>query len=64
MKLLQIFQYGYLVIAFYFLYDGISEWNTNRNAAYLRLFFSALAVFMFFFKRRFRKKIEDRNNNR
>ncbi|WP_411893459.1 hypothetical protein [Winogradskyella sp. A2] len=62
MKLLKFFQYAYLVIAFLFLYKGISEWSTDRNSAYLSFFFTALAVFMFFFRKRFRKKFDDRNN--
>ncbi|MCA0132486.1 hypothetical protein [Winogradskyella alexanderae] len=62
MKLLKFFQYAYLVIAVLFLYKGISEWTTDRNSAYISFFFAALAVFMFFFRQRFRKKFEDRNN--
>ncbi|MBC2844436.1 hypothetical protein [Winogradskyella flava] len=61
MKILQFFQYAYLIIAVLFLYKAISEWSTDRNGAYMSLFFAALAIFMFFFRKRFRKKFEDRN---
>ena len=61
MKILQFFQYAYLIIAVLFFYKGISEWSEDRNRAYMSLFFSALAVFMFFFRKRFRKKFQDRN---
>ncbi|WP_181855285.1 hypothetical protein [Winogradskyella sp. KYW1333] len=61
MKLLKFFQYAYLVIAFLFLYKGISEWSNDRNSAYLSFLFTGLAVFMFFFRKKFRKKFEDRN---
>ena len=62
MKTLKLFQYAYLVIAVLFLYKGISEWSTDRNGAYISFFFTALAVFVFFFRKRFAKKFEDRNN--
>ncbi|OMP31840.1 MULTISPECIES: hypothetical protein [Mangrovimonas] len=61
MKLMKIFQYAYIVFAVLFTYDGISKWDTNRNGAYTSLLLAALAVFMFFFRSRFRKKFEDRN---
>lgn len=61
MKILQFFQYAYLIIAVLFLYKAISEWSADRNGAYMSLFFAALAIFMFFFRKRFRKKFEDRN---
>jgi uncharacterized membrane protein len=60
MKLLQLLQYAYLIFAVLFLYDAISKWNTDRNGAYLSLFFVAIAVFMFFFRKKFRKRFQDR----
>lgn len=62
MKIQKIFQYAYLVFAILFLYDAIDKWTSDRqNEAYMMLLFTALAVFMFFFRKRFIKKIEDRN---
>ena len=49
MKILSLLQYLYLVFAVLFLVDMSSKWNSDRNAAYLSLFFAVLAVFMFFF---------------
>lgn len=60
MKILQFLQYAYLVFAILFLYDAISKWNDDRNGAYISLLFVALAVFMFFFRKKFRKRFEDR----
>ncbi len=60
MKLLQFLQYAYLIFAVLFLYDAISKWNTDRNGAYISLFFVAIAVFMFFFRKKFRKRFQDR----
>jgi uncharacterized membrane protein len=61
MKLLKFFQYAYIIFAVLFLWDAITSWSQEGNRAYMSLFFAALAVFMFFFRKRFRKKIEDRN---
>jgi uncharacterized membrane protein len=63
MKILQFFQYAYIIFAALFLWDAISNWSLDRNRSYMSLFFVALAVFMFFFRKRFRKKFEDRNKN-
>ncbi|MDC1470098.1 hypothetical protein N8341_02695 [Flavobacteriaceae bacterium] len=60
MKILSLLQYLYLVFAVLFLVDMSSKWNSDRNAAYLSLFFAVLAVFMFFFRKKFRKRFEDR----
>lgn len=60
MKLLKIFQYAYLVFAVLFLYDAINNWSIDRNRSYMSLVFFGLAVFMFFFRKKFRKKFEDR----
>ncbi|MGB0981491.1 MAG: hypothetical protein ACPGUH_05260 [Winogradskyella sp.] len=63
MKLLNLFQYAYIIFAVLFLWEAISNWSVDRNKSYMLLFFSALAIFMFFFRKRFRKKMEDRNTN-
>ncbi|MBN4070217.1 hypothetical protein JYT76_00885 [Olleya sp. AH-315-F22] len=60
MKLLQFLQYAYLIFALLFIYDAFSKWNTDRNGAYLSLFFVAIAIFMFFFRKKFRKRFQDR----
>lgn len=61
MKFYKYFEYAYLFIAAFFLFETIRLWNTERNRAYLFIFFVIMAVFMFFFKRRFRRNYEDRN---
>ena len=61
MKLLKIFQYAYILFAILFSYEAIVNWNTDRNKSYMSLLFVALAIFMYFFRKKFRKKIEDRN---
>ncbi|WP_339917277.1 hypothetical protein [Yeosuana marina] len=62
MKLAKFFQYAYLIFAVLFLYDAIINWGDNR--VYMSLLLAALAVFMFFFRRKFRKKYEDKDNSK
>lgn len=62
MKLLGFFQYVYLVFAALFLYDAYSEWtNDNGSRALMSLLLGALAIFIFFFRKRFRNKFKDQN---
>lgn len=61
MKYFKYFEYAYLFIAAFFLFEAVRIWNTERSRAYLFAFFVVVALFMFFFKRRFRKRFEDRN---
>ncbi|WP_299127529.1 hypothetical protein [uncultured Winogradskyella sp.] len=61
MKILRLFQYAYIAFAALFLWDAIKNWSMDRNRSYMSLFFVALAVFMFFFRKRFAKKFKDRD---
>lgn len=54
--------YIYLIFAGYFIYDGIAKWNDPQATPVLSLLIAGLAVFMFFFRRKFAKKMADRNN--
>lgn len=60
-KVYRFFEYAYLIIAVFFAYEAINNWGPERNRAYLFIFFVIVAIFMFFFKRNFRKKMEERN---
>ncbi len=62
MKFFKYFEYAYLFIAAFFLFETFRIWNIERNRAYLFLFFVVIAIFMFFFKRRFRRKLENDNH--
>ncbi|NER18209.1 hypothetical protein [Spongiivirga citrea] len=64
MKYYKYFQFAYLAFAALFIYEGIGVWNSDRTRSYTLLFLAAIAVFVFFFKRRFAKKLQDRNNQR
>ena len=59
-KVGKIFEIGYLVVAVIFGYEAIQILGDQKSYVYLLLM--ALAIFMFFFRRKFRKKREDRFN--
>ena len=60
-KIWKIFEYGYLIIAIVFIVETVLNWNKDREKAYLLLLFSVLAIFMYFFRKRFRNKFENRS---
>ncbi|WP_425076838.1 hypothetical protein [Psychroserpens sp. S379A] len=62
MKLLQFFQYVYLFFAVLFIYDGFASLNDGTNRSIISFVFAGLSIFMFFFRKRFRKKFDDKNN--
>lgn len=63
MKLLNFFQYVYLIFAILFIVDGFSNLGTDGNRAIISFVFAGLAIFMFFFRRRFKKKFENRKDS-
>ena len=54
-------QYGYLIIAVIFLVEAALAWKDDINKALFMLVFSIFILLIFFFKRKFRKKIEKKN---
>ena len=59
-KFSKFFEMAYLAVAAFFLFEGIRIWNIDRNQAYIFLFFTVIGIFMFFFRRHFRHKYENR----
>ena len=58
MKVFKIFEYAYLVVAAFFAVEAYRIWGESQGRAYVYIAFVVIAIFMFFFKRRFRKKME------
>lgn len=54
-------QYAYLIVALVFLVEAILVFNTNKQKALLMFGFAIFISFVFWFKRRFRKKITQIN---
>lgn len=63
-KIYRLFEYAYIFMAAFSIYLVVTNWETDRPRAYLFAFFTVVAIFMFFFKRRFRKMLEKRNSDR
>ncbi len=62
-KIYKVFEYMYIVMAVFSLYLVVTNWEVNRDRAYLFGIFGIVAVFMYLFKRRFRKNLEKRNHD-
>lgn len=62
-KLYHFFEYAYIAMAILSIYIVITNWQIDRNRAYLFFLFAVVAIFMFFFKRKFRLKMEERKKN-
>ena len=58
-RIYKFIEYGYLLIAIILIVESIMHWNSNRQKAYIFLAFSILAILMYFFKKHFRRKIEN-----
>jgi|TARA_R110000751_G_scaffold258809_1_gene358171 hypothetical protein len=63
MKILHFFQYLYLFFAVLFIYDGFVSWGEEGNRSIISFVFAALAIFMFFFRKKFRNKFGNRNGS-
>ncbi|MBD0832504.1 hypothetical protein [Aestuariibaculum sediminum] len=63
MKYSKIFQFAYLVFAVLFLYDGITKWGDGTHGAYVSFALAGLAVFIFFFRRKFANKYGNKNKS-
>ncbi|PWK19103.1 hypothetical protein [Xanthomarina spongicola] len=64
MKIFKFFQYAYLLFAIIFLYDVISKYIESSTIEYTSLLLAGAAVFMFFFRKRFNKKFENKGDNK
>lgn len=58
-KYFKFFEIAYLVIAIIFIVETFLKWNSDRNKAYLFLAFGVMAIFMYFFRKKYRKKFEN-----
>lgn len=54
-KIGKVFEIGYLIFALVFIYEAVINWSAKSITL---LIIAALAIFMFFFRRRMRLKRE------
>ena len=57
-KYFKFFEIAYLIIAIVFIIETVLRWNSEPNKAYIFLAFALLAIFMYFFRKKFRKRFE------
>lgn len=62
-KFFKFFEYAYLVIALFFVEETFRNLGDEHSRTFLYLALAVLALFMFFFKRWYRKKLEQENPN-
>jgi positive regulator of sigma E activity len=62
MNYLKYTQYVYLVFALFFIYDAISKMIAGEATPWLTFIIAGVAIFMFFFRRKFAKKFDDHNS--
>ena len=60
MNYLKFTPYIYLIFGLFFAYDGITKINSGESY-WMSFLVAGLAFFMFFFRKRFAKKFEDRS---
>ena len=63
MKYSKFFQYAYLIFAALFIYDAVDKYFNQGIVAYASLLLSATAIFMFFFRRKFAKKFDKKDQS-
>jgi hypothetical protein len=63
MNYLKFTQYAYLIAGILFAIDAFNKWETDNGNAILEAIFAAIGIFMFFFRRKFGRKFEERNKN-
>ena len=63
MNYLKYTQYIYLAFALFFIYDGVSKMNGGESP-WFSFVLAVVGIFMFFFRRSFAKKFEDRSRDK
>jgi uncharacterized membrane protein (DUF2068 family) len=58
MKYLKFIQYFYLIAAALFLYDAIFAIIEGNKSPFLSFILAGLAIFMFFFRRKFSRRFD------
>lgn len=62
-RILRYTEYLYLGVFFFSLYRIYMDWNIDRQSVYLFVFFAAVSIGMFIFRRNYRKKFEQRKRD-
>ena len=63
MNYLKYTQYLYLIVAIVMIVNGFIELNSGTDKVYLSFILAAVAIGMFFFRRKFANKFDNQNKN-
>jgi hypothetical protein len=63
-RILRYTEYLYAIVAVFSLYRIFTDWNEDRSMAYIFIFFTIISTGMFFFRRNYRKKFEQRQKDK
>ena len=61
MKIFKFFQYAYLLFAILFIYVAIEKYIESKTIDYISILLAATAVFMFFFRKKFNKRFDNKD---
>jgi hypothetical protein len=61
MGYLKYTQYVYIIFAIFFIYDGVTKLNEGNEAYPMSFIIAGMAIFMFFFRKKFINKFDNRN---
>lgn len=66
MKALRIIPFLYLFVALLFIYDGITKIIAGESLSnyWLSFFIAVIAIFMFFFRRKYSQRMVDHYNKK
>ncbi|WP_421810153.1 hypothetical protein [Flagellimonas sp.] len=62
-KILRYTEYLYLAVAVVAIYQIITLWGTAPQETYIFIFFAVVSIAMFWFRRRYRKRFEQRKKD-
>ncbi len=63
-KYFKFFEFAYLVISVIFIVETFLTWKSDPNKAYIFLAFAVMAIFMYFFRKKYRKKFENQERKK
>ncbi|WP_100816374.1 hypothetical protein [Flagellimonas sp.] len=62
-KILRYTEYLYLAVAVISIYKIATLWSINPKDTYIFIFFAVVSIAMFVFRRRYRKRFEQRKKD-
>ena len=64
MKIVKFFQYAYLVFAVLFFYVAFGKYKNEGIIDYISILLGATAIFMYFFRKKFNNRFDNKDNSK